>query len=92
LTNDVAHGHAWLDSGAVEVREPAVSSRSSRVERARAGGGGAVALEASFEAVRLEADTVSAADVVTFRGRPDRHGVRASGCKSRRCVSYPALR
>ncbi len=59
MTNDVAHGLV-LDSGAVEVRDSgrvvALVARGSGLEPAAAA---RVALEASFEAVRLEADTVS---------------------------------
>jgi hypothetical protein len=59
MTNDVAHGLV-LDSGAVEVRDTgrvvALVARGSGLEPAAAA---RVALEASFEAVRLEADTVS---------------------------------
>lgn len=59
MTNDVAHGLV-LDSGAVEVRGTgrvvALVARGAGLEPAA---GGRVALEASFEAVPLDADTVS---------------------------------
>ena len=59
MTNDVAHGLA-LDSGAVEVRETGsvitLVARGTGIETAA---GGRVALEASFDAVPLEADTVA---------------------------------
>jgi len=55
----VAHGLA-LDSGAVEVRETGsvitLVARGTGIETAA---GGRVALEASFDAVPLEADTAS---------------------------------
>jgi len=59
MTSDVAHGLV-LDSGAVEVRDTgrvvALVARGTGLEPAA---GGRVALEASFEAVPLEVDTVS---------------------------------
>lgn len=59
MTSDVAHGLV-LDSGAVEVRDTgrvvALVARGTGLEPSA---GGRVALEAWFEAVRLEADTVS---------------------------------
>ena len=58
MTSDVAHGLV-LDSGAVEVRDTgrvvALVARGTGLEPAAAG---RVALEASFEAVSIEADTV----------------------------------
>lgn len=59
MMGDVAHGLS-LDSGAVEVRETGgvvtVVARGSGMETAAAG---QVGLEASFDAVPLEADTIS---------------------------------
>jgi hypothetical protein len=59
MSNDVAHGLV-LDSGAVEVRQAGrvvtLVARGTGLEPAAAG---RVALEAWFEAVPLEPDTVS---------------------------------
>jgi len=59
MMNEVAHGLA-LDSGAVDVRETGgvitVVARGTGIETAV---GGRVALEASFDSVPLETDTVS---------------------------------
>jgi len=59
MMSDVAHGLA-LDSGAVEVRQTSgaitLVARGTGMETMAAG---RVALEASFDAVPLETDTVS---------------------------------